>query len=481
MRFAPLLSLLVLSACAVDGEVVTDEAELPDGDDGKADGASELTVRAGETSVWVDKVITRDTRDGAEGVVLHGRASRNLTGGFAFVLDDPYGQYDVRSARTFEVRWTTSELTTLLVGVNQFINLQFVHSSSRPDALTARVVARGRMGEFSGTGSYLFADVVPVTYGNRTYWRVTGSATTNILEVVAEVGPDRIANVRITDPRHFTIDLPIDRAIDMVGSSKELAVSVQTASGTRIKRGKLGLVVKKLGLTTGDAYEVWPRVECEDDVLACLATQPADTCGEALEVNACAGQTGVISVTDADVQIARAAADPQLVTLRADAPALVGAARADALLSGATYLVVERLDALVGTVFPSTADRDAALAAAAAGAIDDAYAFPLAHVPALTPLPDDPIRARDIAADALLTYLSTADLTTTEFGRSVHALVHEYRAQHLASLAALRAATPEDLAGWPPYLFLGNWLGAHVEISVAQATGVATNVLFEID
>jgi hypothetical protein len=442
-----------LPACAVDDEIETGEVELPEGDDeGKADAASELTVRAGETTLWVDRAILRDTREGADGLVLRGRTSRNLTDGFAFVFDDPYGAFAIRSARTFEVRWTTSELASLLVGVDQFVRLQFVHSSTRPDALAARVVARARMTAFSGTGAYLFTNVAPVLSGGRTVMRVQGSSTSDLLEVTAAVGATAMDAVAITGPRHFQIDLPVDTAIALAGSSTaELAVTTRTATGTRTKRGKLVLEVKKLGLTTGDPYEVWPRPE----------------------------PTG-IAVTRADADAAIAAAEPALVALRSDGTGLVGTARTDALVEGARREIAARVAARVGTSYPDAAQRDAALAAAVAGALDDAYAFPLAHVPALTPLASDAARNREIAADALLAHLATLDLLPTEFGRSYVELCRRFRARHVASIRAFRLELePESNA--TTWIYIGNWLDPYVEVSVAKATGAATGVYFEID
>lgn len=482
MRPLLLILALLLSACVApeDDEIVTDEAELPDDDGGKEDAASELYVRAGETSLWVDKAFVRATRDGASGLVMNGRTSRNLTDGMGFVFDDVYGAWRQNSARTFDLWWTDSELASLIIGVNQFVRLQFVHSSSRPDSLTARVVARARMTSFSGTGSYLFTDVVPVVSGGRTVLRVRGSATENILEVRAEIGPDLIES-KITDARHFAIDLPLDRAIPFLHSGADLEVSVRTATGNRIKRGKMVLVVKKLGLTTGDAYDVWPAQTCEDEVRACLASSPSDACGEAIEVNACGGDTAAVTVTAELADAAIAAAEPQLTQLRTDGTALVGADRSDALVTGARRVLDERIGDLVGTVYPSAADRDAAVTAAAAAAINDAYAFPLQHVPALTPAPDDPVRAAHAAADALLTYMITFDMEHTEYGRPYVEMVRLYRAVHLESLASFRTAVPEDIQGWPPYLFVSRYLGSHTEISVDATTGVVTNVYFEID
>ncbi|HUQ06047.1 MAG TPA: hypothetical protein VM261_26270 [Kofleriaceae bacterium] len=448
-----LAALLALPACAVDDGLETGETELPAGDDeGKADGTTELTVRAGETTLWVDRAILRDTREGADGLVLRGRTSRNLTDGFAFVFDDPYGAFAIRSARTFEVRWTTSELASLLVGVDQFVRLHFVHSSSRPDALAARVVARLRTTAFSGTGAYLFTEVAPVMSGGRTVMRVQGSSTSDLLEVTAAVGATTIDGVAITDPRHFQIDLPVDTAITLAGSAAaDLAVTTRTAAGTRTKRGKLALEVKKLGMTTGDPYEVWPRPEV----------------------------TGV-TATRADGNAAIAAAEPALIALRADGVGLVGAARTDALVAGARRILESRVTALVGTSYPDAAQRDAALAAAVTAAIDDAYAFPLAHVPTLAPMAGNTARHRELAADALLAHLAGLDLVHTELGRSYVELCRQFRARHVASIRSFRLeVAPEESA--TAYIYIGNWLDPYVEVSVARDTGVATSVYFEID
>src|SRR5687768_13495834 len=131
MRSLSLLAALALTAAlagacteaAVDGE----EVEVPeDGGDGKADVASELRVRAGDTTVWMTRVLARRDLGGAPAFVLRGRASRNLVDGTAFIEDDIYGDFAVKTARTFEVTWPVSTARGLLDGIDQFVRPSFV-------------------------------------------------------------------------------------------------------------------------------------------------------------------------------------------------------------------------------------------------------------------------------------------------------------------------------------------------------------------
>ncbi len=148
--FASLLLVVsTFAACATTGEYGTDEIEVTDT---KADAAGgELKLRTGETSVWVTKDLVR--RQGANGpeFALTGRASRNVNGGMGFVIDDPYGDFAKKTARTWEVTWPASYVAGLADGVNQFVRLDFVHSNGRPDSLTVRALVRPRLLSFSGS------------------------------------------------------------------------------------------------------------------------------------------------------------------------------------------------------------------------------------------------------------------------------------------------------------------------------------------
>src|SRR4051794_20781560 len=115
MRASFVLFASLLGACAdSDPDLIDDEVEVSE--DAKSDAASELRVRTGDTTVWADSLpARRETTDGPL-YVMRGRASRNITDGMGFVLDDPYGDFAKRSARAFEVTWPVSVARTLVDG-----------------------------------------------------------------------------------------------------------------------------------------------------------------------------------------------------------------------------------------------------------------------------------------------------------------------------------------------------------------------------
>ena len=81
--------------------------------------------------------------------------------------------------------------------------------------------------------------------------------------------------------------------------------------------------------------------------------------------------------------------------------------------------------------------------------------------------------------------LATQDYTGTDWGRSYDQLTIDFRAQHVASVRELREA-PDDVFTDPvayphEHVYLGQWLGAHVEVTIDDVTGAATNVLVELD
>src|SRR5262245_36047794 len=78
-------------------------------DHGTADPASERSVRAGETTVWVDRLLSPRTRGGAAEWVLSGRASRTVEGGLTFIFDDVVGAFEVVSTRSFEVAYPAGD------------------------------------------------------------------------------------------------------------------------------------------------------------------------------------------------------------------------------------------------------------------------------------------------------------------------------------------------------------------------------------
>lgn len=497
MRVACLLLATVFaSACADSVDPDVDEVEVDAEDlDGKADDATELRVRTGDTTLWMTKLLERrETADGAV-FALRGRASRNLTDGTGFVFDDPYGDFAIRSARTFEVTWPASTARTLVDGVDQFIRTGFTPSAGRPDSLTSRVVVRPRFTSLSGASAlYVTAELTPVVLGGAVVYRAKGSSSTALTAIAGTVDGFAITDLRLTDATHFEIDLAPEQAFAIAGSTRtdaRLTITATRASGSPlIKTARLGLAIKKLGVTAGDAYEQWPRLGCSSATQACLAALAAGTvdlgrCGEAIAVLQCVGQTGVV-VDDVAFQAALADANTRTssAAFRSDATGLVGAGRVDAFAFGAVQTVEARLEGLFGQWYASAAARTAALTAAVDAGIVQAYARPLDLVETTTPVANDAAVTRHVAADALLVALGEYDFVNSEFARSYDQLIAEYPAQHVASIRELReAGEMEPYPGHPEWsVITGHWLsGPYIEVTILNATGAAVNVLVEVD
>lgn len=478
MRLVSLMLFTALaSACAADDSELseTGDVEATDDEAGKADAASELSVRAGDTTLWVSR--TLEKRGNAW--ILRGRTSRTLTGGHAFVFDDPFGEWTQRSPRVFEVAYDIPTARTVADGVNLFAGLSFVHSSTRPDSLTSRVVVRPRVQSVSGPSSLaLTAELTPVLVAGHTFYRLKGRSTKTIAAVTATMG-----TAALVDANHFTVDLDFDQ----LQSIDELAITARLPAGPATVRATLGMSVKKLGLTTKDIEVVYPVPSCGSTLRACLAALPdgaLDTasCGEAIAVRSCQGQLGVV-IDAATLAQAKAASDAKLTQLATDAVGLVGSARAPDLTNAARNVIAGRLDAEHGTWLLSATARTTVLAMATEVPLDDAYAFPLSFVDGLEPAPGDAAATRHVAADALLGYLRTTDYEHSELGRSYLALTKELRAQHVASLGAFRAES--ELVTFPSLpdveYYVGRWLGLHTEVTVDRATGEVTGVLVELD
>ena len=484
LRFsAAALVALAITACAPTGDPDTDEVVAPDDDDGKADAQSELRVRVAETTVWLTRALTRDGDD----FVLRGRTSRTLTEGFAFIFDDPYGDYVMRGPRSFEVRWGISSIRGLMDGVNQFVRLGFAPSGDRVGFVTARVVVRPRLAGISGSGSvYLTAELTPVVVAGRTVYRVKGKTTGAIGSLTAtDVNGGPIA-ATVVDPTHFTLDL--DDA-QVVGGS--LSVTARAATGaTWTKRAGVGLAIKLFGATTEDIEVVWPSPQCEDETLACLEALPdgaldTGSCGDARTVGACRGRVGV-QIDGAATEAARARAMgivDDAAGFRADAVGLVGADRAAALAGFTLQDVDAALDQVSGRWLLDETARTAILTGAVDAVVDTTYALPLKHFAPRTPAPTDAATTRAIVADAVLQHIAAQDYQHSAFDRSLTELARVFRARHVASIRAFReTAVPEPHyanAGWD--LFQGAWLDAHTEVAVDRATGTVTNVLVELD
>lgn len=491
-RLVSLFAAGLLAAACADPAATDqyDEAEAPPDDDGKADADTELYVRAGDTSLWVTREVARRQAPGGDLFVLRGRASRTITEGMGFIIDDPYGDFAIRSARTFEVTWPVDTARTLADGVNQFVRLHFAASGNRPDSITSRVVVRPRLGSFTGSSKlYLTAEMTPVVTGGTVMYRAKGTSTVDLAALTVVTAGQALTDVRLTGPRAFQIDLAPDTAFAIAGGREGLEIAAVPTSGSPLaKQARLGLAVKKLGMTTDDPYEKWPRNECETPTKACLQSLPDGTldlgpCGEALEVLACTRQVGVF-VDDVSFQAAFAQGVQRTgaAAFRADAAGLVGAARVEQFVGGAEQTIESRLEGFFGRWYLTATARTSALGTAVDGALRSALVHPLDLVDPTEPA-TDAATVRATAADALLTELARHDFVTTEFARSYEQLVTEYPAQHVAAIRELReTANVEPYPGMPGVdVVTGRWLGAHIEVSIDHATGAARGVYIEID
>ena len=483
------LFVCVLAACAAEPDFLDDEIEIDP--DAKADAADELKVRTGETSVWMNRELARrDTADGSL-FVMRGRASRNITEGMGFIIDDPYGDFAQRSARTFEVTWPISTARTLADGVDQFVRLTFPHSSGRPDALTARAIVRPRFETFTGSSEiYLTAELTPVVVAGEVRYRAKGRGSSQLLALEVSVN-GKAHPVHQTDGTHFQIDLAPDLAFAIAGSkgaAADVAFDIELADHARVsKHARLGLSIKKLALTAGDPYAKFPRPTCPTETKSCLSALPDGAldlaaCGEAFVVQSCRSKLGV---TIDDVLVTQAIAKGHTVTssaaFRSDAIGLVGAARVEQLIGGAEQTLDDRVSRTIGRWLLTPTARTAVLDGSIDGSITAAYAHPLELVEPISPVFGDLASIRAAAADALLAEIAVFDFVHSELARSYETLVNEFRAQHVQSIREFRETNVLE-----PYLadrdvMTGQWLGTHVEVSVSNTTGEIVNTYIEID
>ncbi len=482
MRFVRLLLSICVAACAAEGEFLDDEIELDP--DSKADAAAELSVRTGETTVWMRQALERR----GDLFVMRGRASRNVTEGMGFIIDDPYGQFEIRSARTFEVTWSVSEARTLVDGVDQFVRMSYPHSNGRPDSLTARAIVRPRFSKFTGSSSiYLTAELTPVIQAGETVYRAKGktSAPFTSLQVSLDGQPLAITQV---DGTHFEVDLAPHVALRIAGTTSKLDLVARLNTGTRVeKQAALGLSIKKLAVTAGDPYEKFPRPNCATATKTCLLALPdgaLDTasCGEAFVVNSCAR---VIGLRIDDVAVTGAIASGHTVTsssaFRSDALGLVGADRVEQLIGGAEQTLDDRVSQTFSRWLLTNTAKAKVLSSAVDGAIAQAYLHPLDLVEPLVAIPGDDASVRNAAADGLLAELATFDFENTEFHRSYATLVNEFRARHVESIREFRESNPIELGAAESAVVVGRWLDAYVEVVVSRTTGEVTRTLIEVD
>ncbi len=473
-----LLVLPLASACADQPEPQTDEVDDV-GSEGKADGADVLRVRVSDTTVWVDHFLARR----GTSFVITGRASRNLEGVSAFINDDVYGQAAQPSPRTFEIAYGTSEIRPMLDGTDLFASLSFTHSNGRPDSLTAHTVVRPRVHATTGSTLAWTPEILPVVVAGRTVYRLKGRAASTH-DTLTEIVPTAGTLTVDANARDFTLDLTETEVL-----AGTVMVSAKHAAGAIASRVTIALAVKTLGLTSEDVYAKWPNPTCTPAMTACLTALPdgaldLGSCGEARKVSACRGTVGA-AIDSATIASTLAAVDTRLAdpAFASDAVGLVGADHAAVFTAALRAKVAAAVDADGGLWLASLTARTAILGLAVDGTIDGAYARPLGLVAPHVATVGDLASTREAVADAVLAYLATQDYLNSEFGRTLDQLTKEFRVQHVQSIREFRETNTSTSFPTAPTIdiYLGQWLGAHTEVSVDRTTGAITNVLVELD
>jgi hypothetical protein len=285
LRPASLLLCVAAFACTAPAGDELDEVTVDP--DSKADAASEIRTRIDGLTVWIDAAMVAD----AGGWVIEGRASRNLDGVSSWVPDDAFATATVTGARTFEVRFEPGhELDTLLSGLPIFIDLDPTTGAGA----TAAVWVSPRLTAMTGTSRiYLHTAIDPIWVAYELVYRAKATLSTGWgeLQVWTDGGP--APQAVSTGGRGWRIDMGYEALAGGLGAGRPVHAAAYKDGAPVEKAASVALKVTKVGLTRGDAAQVWERT-CDDDVAACLAGLPEGTvdtaaCGRYREVQACGG------------------------------------------------------------------------------------------------------------------------------------------------------------------------------------------------
>lgn len=288
MRSALALSL-VLFSCGPNLAGSVEEDELFEGGD---ELTSELKAQVPSLTIWVRPALTPEVRNGRLVYVLRGRASQNLAGVNSFVFDDPLGNATVLTARTFEVVFDgNSELNSISAGHRMFLAVHPTNTNVAP--ATASLTFAPTFSSPTGTTSLsVRPDVLAVAVGDvltyRAIVKTSGGAPLTATSFDGESLP-----VAKRNDTEWNVDMRFEQ---LRGASDELNEPVSfvttTATGPKLKKVTLGVSVKTLEISRADAYEVWPSLECQAPVQACLDALPAgvvdsEVCGSYYPVKRC--------------------------------------------------------------------------------------------------------------------------------------------------------------------------------------------------
>src|SRR5690606_8685654 len=99
---------------------------------------------------------------------------------------------------------------------------------------------------------YLTAELAPVVVAGETVYRIQGRTYGANRGVRLAIDGAVVGVVTRDGDERFTIDLEPYRALQVIERNVDIQVIADVASGTVDKRSRLGLSLKKLGMTTQD-------------------------------------------------------------------------------------------------------------------------------------------------------------------------------------------------------------------------------------
>ncbi len=295
-----------LAACAAARDDSLED-DVPDGpasaesalEDGKADTAvGERSVRAGQLTLTVTSLATLTEDAGQQALIVKATASRPIDNVLSFVPDDAYGEARLTSARTFEVVLRGGhEINTMLSGLPLFVSIHTTTGTIRD--YQAHLDLGAQFARFSGSRRiFLDAGIRPVAAAdskNPLRYRARVTTRANLTSLVASTPDGVFPTLAKIGARGVYASFDYDGlAQAFTPGSTPLTFTARFTDGTTaIKRASIDLRVLRVGLSTGDAYDVWPTPTCTSAKLACLVGLRDDAvdwgkCGDYRETHVCA-------------------------------------------------------------------------------------------------------------------------------------------------------------------------------------------------
>ncbi len=288
MTLRYLLPIALFAAAACGGPAEFEEPQLDEA--GELEGeatATELTAKVDGFTVYVQKQLAAQVREGRQVFVLQGRTSKNLQGLNSFIFDDVYGQATQLSPRKFEVVFDGRyEANSMAAGIRVLVSLY----STSGDHVTAGFTFAPRLDGFSGSSKLFVSSVVKPVYAGGLVLRARVRSAGQPYVSTQDGG--YTVSRRAGD--EWNVDFTYDGFLEASDAPvARLGFAGNDDAGVlREKSALASLAVADFSITRGDAEARWPIPQCEAPVQACLdalppGTSETESCGGYYPVTRC--------------------------------------------------------------------------------------------------------------------------------------------------------------------------------------------------